>query len=29
VIFIIYLVYGFVRPWLPHRARRDIEEDTA
>ena len=29
VIFIVYLVYGFVRPWLPHRARRDIEEDTA
>ena len=29
LIFIVYLVYGFVRPWLPHRARRDIEEDTA
>ena len=29
LIFIAYLVYGFVRPWLPHRARRDIEEDTA
>ena len=29
LIFIIYLVYGFIRPWLPHRARKDIEEDTA
>ncbi len=29
LIFIVYLVYGFVRPWLPHRARKDIEEDAA
>ena len=29
LIFIGYLVDGFVRPWFPHRARRDIEEDTA
>ena len=27
LIFIVYLLYGFVRPWLPHRARKDIEED--
>ena len=20
------LVYGFIRPWMPRRARRDIEE---
>ena len=29
LIFIIYLVYGFIRPWLPRRARKDIEEDVA
>jgi len=28
-VFIVYLIYGFVRPWLPHRARQDIEEDHA
>ena len=28
LIFIIYLVYGFIRPWLPRRARKDIEEDV-
>ena len=28
LIFIVYLGYGFIRPWLPHRARRDIEEDV-
>ena len=28
LIFIIYLVYGFIRPWLPRHARQDIEEDT-
>ena len=27
LIFIVYLVYGFVRPWMPHRTRREIEED--
>jgi len=27
LIFILYLVYGFIRPWLPRRARKDIEED--
>jgi CDP-diacylglycerol--serine O-phosphatidyltransferase len=29
LIFIVYLVYGFVRPWMPHRARREIEEDVS
>ena len=29
LIFIVYLVYGFVRPWLPHRTRQDLEEDSA
>ncbi|MDE2680216.1 MAG: CDP-alcohol phosphatidyltransferase family protein [Verrucomicrobiota bacterium] len=28
VIFIVYLVYGFVRPWMPNRTRREIEEDV-
>jgi len=28
MIFIIYLVYGFVRPWMPHRTRMEIEEDV-
>ncbi len=27
LIFIVYLVYGFVRPWMPHHTRREIEED--
>jgi len=26
LLFVLYLVYGFVRPWMPRRARRDIEE---
>jgi len=29
VIFISYLVYGFVRPFISRRMRRDIEEDLA
>ena len=29
LIFIIYLTYGFIRPWLPRRARKDIEEDVS
>ena len=29
LIFIVYLVYGFVRPWMPHRTRRGIEEDVS
>lgn len=28
VLFTIYLVYGFVRPWLPRRAREEIEEES-
>lgn len=28
VIFIAYLVYGFVRPLLPRKLRREIEDDT-
>ena len=26
LLFVLYLVYGFIRPWMPRRARRDIEE---
>lgn len=26
LLFILYLIYGFVRPYIPRRARRDIEE---
>ena len=26
LLFILYLVYGFIRPWMPRRARKDIEE---
>ena len=29
VLFILYLLYGFIRPYIPRRARRDIEEDTS
>jgi len=29
VIFISYLIYGFVRPFISRRMRRDIEEDLA
>ncbi len=29
MIFILYLVYGFIRPWMPHHARRELEEDAA
>jgi len=28
LLFILYLVYGFVRPYIPRRARKDIEEDS-
>ena len=27
VIFSTYLIYGFVRPWLPKRTRQGIEEE--
>jgi CDP-diacylglycerol--serine O-phosphatidyltransferase len=27
LIFSTYLVYGFVRPWLPKQTRREIEEE--
>ena len=27
VLFIIYLLYGFVRPYIPRGARKDIEEN--
>ena len=26
LLFVLYLVYGFIRPWMPRRARKDIEE---
>ena len=26
LLFVLYLLYGFIRPWMPRRARRDIEE---
>ena len=26
LLFILYLIYGIVRPYIPRRARRDIEE---
>ena len=26
LLFVLYLVYGFIRPWMPRWARRDIEE---
>ena len=26
LLFVLYLVYGFIRPWMPHRTRKDIEE---
>ena len=25
LLFVLYLVYGFIRPWMPRRARKDIE----
>ena len=28
VLFIIYLLYGFVRPYIPRGAREDLEENT-
>ena len=28
LLFILYLIYGFFRPYIPRRARRDIEEDV-
>ena len=28
VLFIIYLLYGFVRPYIPRGARKDLEENT-
>ena len=28
LLFIFYLIYGFVRPYIPRRARKDIEEDA-
>ena len=28
LLFILYLIYGFVRPYIPRRARKDIEEDA-
>jgi CDP-diacylglycerol--serine O-phosphatidyltransferase len=27
LLFTLYLLYGFVRPWLPHRTREEIEEE--
>ena len=29
VIFVFYLIYGFVRPWLPRKLRRAIESAPA
>ena len=26
LLFVLYLVYGFIRPWMPRRTRKDIEE---
>jgi len=26
-LFTMYLLYGFIRPWLPHRTREEIEEE--
>jgi hypothetical protein len=27
LLFTLYLLYGFVRPWLPRRTREEIEEE--
>jgi CDP-diacylglycerol--serine O-phosphatidyltransferase len=27
VLFLAYLLYGFLRPWLSHEWRREIEEE--
>ena len=29
LVFVIYLIYGFIRPWLPHRARQGFEDNAA